>query len=253
MSPRIKKTVFVAIVLSGLPLVIGLWAYRASQRVPEFYAKAIVAPPDVQQARGAELERRALELHNQTRRRGRWELDVTADQLNGWLAADLPRKFPGLLPPELLDPRVAIDENRLLFACRHQGTRISTVISLTIEVGMAETPNTVFLRLVKARAGLLPLPLKRVLDQIKTSAQQTNLALRWAQQDGDPVALLTVAPAQDPRNAKQMVLESLRLAPNRLVLSGRTDNRKPMIGDRNKAQSHLSDSHGVEQNHAVQR
>lgn len=227
MSPRTRKLAVAAVAICCMLLIAALMLYRASQRVPSFYETAVTARPAAERALGNEFERHALELHNQVRRPGHWEMEVTAEQLNGWLAADLPRKFPDLMPPDLLDPRVAIEEDRLLFACRYQGTRMSTVISLTVEVGLTDELNTVALRLVKARAGLLPLPLNRVLDQIRTVAQQTDLRLRWAQQDGDPVALLTVTSAQDERSKKPIVLEVLKLVPDRILLSGHTEDSSP--------------------------
>ena len=52
---------------------------------------------------------------------------------------------------------------RITVACRFEQGGVSSVLSLTVEPYVPE-PNVVALRIVRARAGLLPVPLGRVLD-----------------------------------------------------------------------------------------
>ncbi len=54
---------------------------------------------------------------------GHWSAVFTDEQINGWLAADLPEKFPQLLPPEIQDPRVVFAPGQLQLACRYTGSR----------------------------------------------------------------------------------------------------------------------------------
>ena len=69
----------------------------ALHRVPDFYAQAIAMPAATQQAAGEALERNVLALHNEVRDGGQWSAVFTDEQINGWLAADLPEKFPHAL------------------------------------------------------------------------------------------------------------------------------------------------------------
>ncbi len=223
MSRRKKIAIWTVASVSALVVLIAWFIYRAAQQVPTFYEQAIAAPLDIQKARGDELERRALELHNRTRHSGRWEMEITAAQINGWLAVDLPKKFPGLLPPEVEAPRVAIKPNQVLFACRYVGPHLSTVITLTVEVSLTDQPNEVAFHLVRARAGLLPLPLKQVIDQFQSVAFQTGLSLRWAQRSGDPIALLTIVPQHADKQHRRLILETLHLTNGQLIIAGRTE------------------------------
>src|SRR5262245_66308041 len=92
-----------------LALTIALSAfYRATQQAPQFYREALAAAPRSQHDEGQRFERQALALHNQLQHTGRWEVRFTQDEINGWLASELPEKFPELLPHGVSDPRVAI-------------------------------------------------------------------------------------------------------------------------------------------------
>jgi hypothetical protein len=104
--------VLVLLATAGVALLLTA-AYRATQHVPAFYQAALVERPVEQKAAADQLERQVLELHNEARKPGRWEARFSQDQINGWLAADLPVKFPGALPEGVSAPRVAIEPGRM--------------------------------------------------------------------------------------------------------------------------------------------
>ena len=96
---------------------LGLYGYRSLNQVPAFYAEAL-AQPAAEPAKAAyQFEQEVLELQNDVRREGDWQATFSAEEINGWLANDLPVKFPRALPEHVSDPRVAItrslDEKRL--------------------------------------------------------------------------------------------------------------------------------------------
>jgi len=73
------------------------------------------------------------------------------------------------------------------------------------------------LRISRARAGLLPLPLSRIVQSIEQAAEQSDLRLRWLQADGDPVAVLPI-PASDGEH--DLRIESLELRDGEIVVAG---------------------------------
>ena len=68
------------------------------------------------------------------------------------------------------------------------------MLSLTVEPYVPE-PNMVLVRIIKARAGLLPMPLGGVLDGLSQVARDMHLHLEWRHAGGDPVAMLSFPPA----------------------------------------------------------
>lgn len=194
--------------------------YWASQRVPEFYAQAIRLDPQQAQAANERLLAGASALVSDARKEGEWSAVFTAEQINGWLAVDLPQNYPDLLPPEVVDPRVHITPRQATLACRYQEGAVSTVISVAVELYLAE-PNVVALRVHAIRAGAVPIPLSQVLDGINEAAQQMKLQLRWTTAGGDPVALLTVTPAEASDNTRYR-LEALEMRNGEVFVAGRT-------------------------------
>ena len=219
-----KRFLWISAVVLLLSVAITLAvAYQATQQVPEFYLQAIKSNPQQQQQASTEMFNRGSRLLQKTKKHGRWQAEFTADQINGYLAIDLEKQFPDVLPAEVKDPRVAITPGRATIACRYESDRISSVLSLGISIYLSE-PNVVALRVHKARAGRLPLPLSEVLDVITTTAQHMELPLEWRQIDGDPVALITIPRPRDEAN-RPVILESLELREGLFYVAGKTLRR----------------------------
>ncbi len=216
--------------LAGLLVLLGglaaggtlLLGYRATQQVPAFYDQAIQLEPQVQREAGDALEQHVLQLHNEVRQSGRWEAVFTDRQINGWLASDLPEKFADALPPGVSEPRVVIESEQARIACRYETKRFRSVISLDLEIHLTEEPNVLAVRIHQARAGLLPLPLKRFLDEISAQAGTADVVVRWSQAEGDPVALVTVPTRHEQYPRREVHLETVELREGELYLAGRS-------------------------------
>lgn len=214
-----------ASVVAAIAVVLGVLAYtawRASQQVPDFYQEALLIEPDAGAKAGEELEQQVFNLQNDLQHQGKWQALFTEEQVNGWLAVDFVQKFPRVLPKGVTDPRVSIQEDRVLLACRYTNPRFSSVFSLHIEPYLTDQPNELAIRIHKARAGVLvPVPLKQVLDGITKMASKHNVPLRWQQTDGDPVALITL-PVRHHDMPKELHLEAIELRDGEILIAGRT-------------------------------
>ena len=211
----------VALILAAALFLYG--TYSASQHVPEFYERAIHLEPAAQAQAGDELERTALQLHNEVRQGGKWQAVLTDEQVNGWLAVDLPAKFPDMLAKEIRDPRVAISPQQAQLACRYESSLGTTVVSLALDIHLTNEPNVIAVRIRQARAGLIPLPLKQGLDQVSVAAREAGIPLRWTQKEGDPVALITVPVSLEEYGKQLLRLDSLDLREGEIRLSGRAE------------------------------
>ena len=210
-------TVGVVIVLVGL----GTWAYFAARHVPQFYEQALQVEPQQLEAASDEMVRQTTELVSHANTKGSWEVRFTAEQINGWLAVDLPRNHRGTLPKAFRDPRVAIAADGVQLACRYETDWVSTVASLHLDLSLRE-PNTLAVRFRKARAGSLPLPLKDILDQLSRAAREASLRLTWETIEGDPVGVLTMPAMRDGERNVMVLLDALELRQGEIYLRGRT-------------------------------
>jgi hypothetical protein len=227
MTSRTRRWLLIALAgLGGLSLalvVVVLSLYWASQQAPEFYQESLKAEPARQAKASDEMLQQTTALVSDVKKEGQWHTLFTADQINGWLAVDLPRNHPGAMPSVIRDPRVQIKPDQLNVACRYEGS-VKSVLWLSLDVYLAE-PNVMALRIKKARAGLLPLPLNEVLGAVSLAAERLNLHIEWKQSDGDPVALVRLPPQRDGEK-KRIRIESLRLGDNELYLGGSTEPAK---------------------------
>ena len=221
---RKKLRIAAVIGLSLLVLAaVGLFVlHMASQQVPAFYRQAMAMEPAVQRQASDQMLQQATALASDLQKEGRWQALFTAEQINGWLAVDLVENHPKALPKTVRDPRVAVSRDRVTLACRFRRGSFSSVLSLTMEPCLPE-PNVLALRICKARAGLLPVPLGEILDRISKAAGEANLHVRWRQVDGDPVVFITIPP---PRNQEKrgVRIEELRADPQGIFLAGSTES-----------------------------
>ncbi len=203
----------------------GVYAvWQATQKAPEFYHVALRKDPVRLKAAGQALEKQVLELHNEVRRTGRWEAVFTDEQINGWLAVDLPDKFPKALPKGVSEPRVAIQEREAHVACRYESPKMATVFSMGVEVSLTDEPNVVAVRIRQARAGLMPIPLDQILEHATKYAKKSEAPLRWMQVDGDPVALITVPAEHEDFAHRRIKIETIELRDGEVYLAGRTED-----------------------------
>jgi hypothetical protein len=116
---------------------------------------------------------------------------------------------------------VAISPEHVQLACGYQDGRRRLVLSLEVEVFLSP-PDCLALRLHKVRAGAVPLPRTKVLDEVGRAVKGSDLPIEWRETDGDPVALIHLTDAQ--ADSKRLVrLESLTLEAGRIVVVGRTE------------------------------
>ena len=219
---RLSLRHFAAMSGAMVLLILGLAAigYWAVQREPAFYRQALAHEPARLEEASDELLQHTTALVSDARQAGEWQALFTAEQVNGWLAVDLPQNHPDVLPREIIDPRVMFQPGRAKIGCRLEQAGISTIASLEVELYMAH-PNVLAIRFCKARAGAVPVPLASILERFSAAAADSNLRLEWQQASGDPVALLTLGSSKE--HGTEFFLEQVELREGAIYLAGQTE------------------------------
>lgn len=223
MSRRVRLILFVALGIAVTIAIVLLLLYMAARHEPAFYRRAMEIEPAVLEKASDRMLQQATALASAVKHEGHWEALFTAEQINGWLAVDMARNHSDLLPASLSDPRVAIEPERMRIACRLDRGNWRSVLSLSVDVYLAE-PDVIAVRIREARAGALPLPLQGILDRISEEANQTDVEVRWLQAEGDPVAEIPIPPLRDAKG-KVIRIETLQLGEGKVYLSGVTERR----------------------------
>lgn len=223
-----------ALAMLGVLLAAALlawWAARQAFHQPEAYRRALDMAPEAAQRESDEFLRRAARWQRARRRPGQWELRFTPDQLNGWLAVDLPRNHPESLPPQLRNPRAALNEGTITLFAQTQWARREVVVSVEVEPFLLSS-TLLGLRLRGLRAGRLPLPQRELIDQVSRAAAEAGLGLQWRTSDGDPVAIIPIG--NEGRvilrqgESIYVALDRVSISPDELVVAGRTADKGPL-------------------------
>ena len=224
-----RKRRLVIVILFGVVALLAALAgvaWYALHRVPEFYVRAVAVKPEVQKPASDALVRKTTALTSDLRKKeNRWQALFTAEQINGWLAVDLPRNFAHTLPPSISEPRVDLQPGTFTIAARYQGSLGTTVLSLETDLFLPQDqPDTIAIRIKKLRAGSLPIGMSMIIDGLSHAAKESDWVLQWRQIDGDPVAYLS-APAEPDSQPRAWHLDKLELRAGEIFFSGHTGEK----------------------------
>lgn len=225
MQAWIKSIAVTAVLVVIAGAAFSWWAVQQTRYVPEFYQRATSGSNEGGRSAGRVVIDTTVERHPADTEQvvpQAWHATFTVNEINRWLANELPTSFPQLLAQGATDPRICIEDGRVLAAARYQTARFDLVISCELKVEMTAEPNTLALRVKHLRAGALPLPLSNFLRGISKEAAKGDVDIRWDNTQAGPIALVKV-PSTHPRYVTSPVLvESVELVDGALVLSGNT-------------------------------
>lgn len=199
-----------------LVAVAALWF--AATRGPGFYRDRVRVPvtPATEQAARRFLTK-VVGLQAASNQSGGWEAAISEDEINSWLAFDLPRNHARLLPAGLTDPRVALSPGRIQAAARRGLGLGSTVVSLDVELRL-RAPGLVECTVVDARLGAIPLPHGPWLHWLAARLAGLGLPTEIRREGGSSVLAIVVSAA----GSRPIVLDALVVDVGELLLTGRT-------------------------------
>jgi hypothetical protein len=202
--------------LAVLPAVVALgWAATVA---PAFYSDRVtqvVTPGMEQDAR--RLVTKLAALQAAADRSGAWETVISEDEINSWLAFDLPRNHPQLLPADLAAPRVVLSGGRMRAAARRTLGPLSGIVSLDVEVRL-RPPGLIECVVADARLGVIPLPRGPWLHWLAARLAPLGLPTEIRRGAGTSVLAIVIPAA----GARPVVLEALVVDAGELLLAGHT-------------------------------
>jgi len=224
---RLIATIFgTGVLLVALSLLAG---YLSLRHVPTFYRVAMATPAEERKQLSDAMIRQVTGLSNGLRRDGEWSAKFSEEQINGWLAYDLPENHGHNLPTSLIYPCVRIEGDTITLAGQYTEGMFPLVLRLSFQASISE-PNVLALRLLNARAGAMPIPMARILEKLSLLARKMDADLRWSTHDGSPVALLRIEPSGEDSD-QQIVVEQVIVGEGHLSVSGHTDEVSSIAED----------------------
>ncbi len=216
-SRRIAFTVAVGAIVALVAL--GGWLWYSIHYVPDFYRQALSTDRAQLEKSNKQMLRLTAALRNEFRRPGVWQARFTADEINGWLAVDVPKNHPDLLPPQIEEPRVGISPDAVRVGARYAGS-VTSVVSLEASAHLPEE-NVVAVRIRKLRAGNVPWSISRIIDEVVIAAGDLGIGVEQAQIDGDPLLLFSLSDYLETQD-REVELIGLEFEDGAVVIRGRT-------------------------------
>lgn len=174
---RIVKWALLTSTVMVVIIVIAAWilVYRATS-APEFWDQTQTFWADTDTATldkmAESAERRVFNrvsnTPNEDANTGPQTVTVTLDEANAWLRQRFPQWVENRgqqMPPELMDPMLAIEEDLLVLAFQIETDERTSLVSLLVDVEFNEDGTGIF-RLANVRLGRQDLPLQWLINKI---------------------------------------------------------------------------------------
>jgi hypothetical protein len=208
----------IVIVLLAIPVI----AWFSLTYQPSYYRAMTRLSRAGRADRAKKFVAQSLQLRNDICNEPTWEAVFSDDEVNAWLAEDLITHFADQLPPEVNEPRLLFELDRITLAFQLHQRGIHSVITVVARPRVPEG-NTVELTLEKIRAGILPVPADGFLDRIIDYARCHGVDAEWSRKDGYPVVVIRYTPNLDREDVR---LEELHIGNGQIRLAGRSDRAK---------------------------
>ena len=211
--------VFVLLLAGGIALLVYLATHE-----PDFYRSALEIDTKLQQENGSQMETQILNLRNSVLSDLDWSAIFTEEQINGWFAWDLRKKFPNLIPPEVSDPRVLLDEKTITLAFRCSVKPLKGVVVIKADIFLTGVINQIGIRIKSIHCGLLPIPVATIAEQISKQAERAGFELDWDEEQGDSVAMINLPDSLIKPNdgGSYIELKNLQVQDGSVAIGGKT-------------------------------
>lgn len=213
-----KRVLLLGLVVAVL-LIAPTAAWLSLTHKPTFYRALASVPRAQREAKAKHFVASSLQLRNDISNEKEWQAVFTDQEVNAWLAEDLVTHFADQIPPEIHEPRVAFEADRVTLAFQLDQGPIRSVIWVVAQARVPED-NVLALTLEKIRAGVVPISADRIMGPIAAQAKEHGLDVRWTRERDLPVALIRYKP---DRGRSDVVLERLSVRQGQIRLSGRSD------------------------------
>ncbi len=213
-------------------LLVSLAGFAAAVlRQPEFHRERLPVggpmegrPSAVATATAEEDVRRLITdisaIHTAFMQVGSWDGAFTERQFNAWLALDLPRNHPDLLPDGIESPRVQLLPGTIRAGCRVGREPLAATAWVEIGLRLLE-PNHLAITVGEARLGALPIPRGPILRELGHRLGGLGLVTEIRRLE-DRLVLEAYIPSTHEGGGTSHWLESLRIDGGNIAVAGET-------------------------------
>lgn len=184
---------------------------------PAFYIETREADSQVvvREQQAKEFAQRATQLDGAIRNDEQWSGEFSQDQINGFLAHELPLKFSEWLPTKMSDPRVRLTAGEIDIAFRYQRGWWRGTVHAQVRPHVL-SPRQLALEIKTIRAGAIPIPAAQPLDEIVSEMRKAGWQVQWRPAKDGELLVIDLR----PEVASQVSLDGLDIQPGVLRFAG---------------------------------
>lgn len=212
---RLRRPVLVGLAAAAVALAA---AVTLLGHEPAFYRRRLDGSTAEPLAR--RLVTKIASLHAALGRPGPWDASLSEDEINAWLAVDLPRNHAALLPAGVAEPRVSLEPGRVEAAARVGIGPLAAVACVAADVRLVGE-NRLEIAIDRASLGAIPIPAGPLAHRLAAAISRLGTLVEPRRLDGRSVIVVTMAPAAD-RDGRRPVLGALAVGSEELLISGAT-------------------------------
>ncbi len=216
-----RSCVIVSVGIGTIGVIIAM-VYRSMQQPPQFYQEALAVSDAAHEQAGDRFEQTILQLSNQMRMSEYWSATLTEEEINGWMAADLPNKFPGALPDIVESPRIAITDDQVNLAFRVRSKKFNGIVHIRGSLFCTDKPNQIAIHISNIRSGMISVPINFWAERIQRSLEQQGIVMSWIEQSGNPIALVDLPKHITQKSDRDFVIHAIQLDEGLMRVFGRT-------------------------------
>lgn len=213
-----------SLILAGL-LALPAAVWISLTHKPRFYQAMVQIPHAQQHDKAKRFVAQSLQLRNDICNEPTWEAVFTDQEVNAWLAEDLVTEFADQLPPEVHEPRIVFELDRVTLAFELDQGPVRSVIWVVARPRVPE-PNKLELTLEKIRAGVLPVPAEKVIGEIIDHVRDHGLEVHWKRVNSLPVVTVHYTPHSERDDVR---LEQVQIREGEIRLAGRSNRSRGVI------------------------
>ena len=197
---RRRRQLLTLLAISACLLIIGgMSLYVAAKHEPAFYRRGEIASFKERRQLAEDFLRCSSDVYNLMANGKPWALNVTQDQLNGYLQDEVSANG-GLFsyPENVTDPRVEFEADRIRIGFRYGIGSWTAVVSVDLRTWLvAKEANTMALELCGLSVGGLPLGSHALMEYVTDAAREWNADVTWYRNGSNPVALIRLQANQN--------------------------------------------------------
>ena len=224
-----KRTLYWTTGILLVAVIVLLCVYWASQTVPAYYKTAIEIPRARQLSSATELEETIELVKSDLQQSEEITIELTQNQINGWLATRLGTQGRMKLPAGVKLPQVVLQPEFVILAFKIEKENFSCVVSIKMSVNLSTDLQQLHFEIQEIHAGSLPVNIKRVFDELENAMNQSRVPFSWVPGSDRRKAIVEIPSdllkdMKGPISKKLLTDLSLDIKFERLTITAKVDN-----------------------------